>query len=93
MATKEDFVGHLKDDGLSESWLTRSAYADDLPTFSDADEAVMAIAAYCENLNRFLQVWNDVPLIDYLLRGTQRSSCSIAGVLSGVEAKTVDPLM
>ena len=57
----------------------------DLPAVTNADSATVAIAKYCDNCNKILQIFQGVPLIDFLLRGGQRSDPLIGLLLSNLE--------
>jgi hypothetical protein len=87
MAAKEDLVAELREDSLVSAWLSRSAIFDDLPAYGTLEESAACVAAYCTNCNKFLQIFDEIPIIELLLRGGQRNPSLNALVVTSIEGK------
>ena len=92
MASKESLVTALINDSLVSGWLTRTVNLGDLSDPGTLEESAKTIAQYCVNCNEILKLFNDVPLLDFLLRGMQRNPAIVSLVLSGLEKKPDDPI-
>jgi hypothetical protein len=91
VSTKENLVAAIEDEGLQEAWLLRNVTFPNLPPAGTVEESTRTIAEYCINCNKFLQMFDGIPIIDLLLRGAQRSAASVALVLLSAEKKPDDP--
>jgi len=93
MAQKETIVTTIKDDGLTSGLLAREvATFTPLPAPGTVEESLLTIATYCMNCQKILDVFEGVALLDYALRGGQRSAVGIGIVLSSIEKKPDDPV-
>lgn len=83
MAQKETLIGLLESAGLESGWETRNvASVPDLSAPGTVEESTLTIAQFCQNYNEFLKLYEGVPILDYNLRAGQRSSTSLAALLS-----------
>lgn len=86
MAQKETLISLLESAGLVSGWEERNvASVPDLSAPGTVEESTRTIADFCVNYNKFLQLFEGVPMLDYGLRGGQRSSVSQAALLSFLE--------
>jgi len=83
MAQKETLISLLEAAGWVSGWENRKVISvPDLSAPGTVEESTRTIAEFCVNYNKFLQLWVDVPILDYGLRSGQRSSVQEAALLS-----------
>jgi hypothetical protein len=86
---KADFLQAIRVPGAEvdydPAWFSRVVPTiPDLPTATDAESAVLAIKAFYDNFNKLLQMFQGVPLLDFLLRGGQRNDALIGLLMTSL---------
>jgi len=88
MSVKSQLVTDLKDDGLTTGHAARNYTFGTMPDTGDYDQNVLVIAECMKEMVAFLKaIYDGVPVIDYSLRGGQRSSALQAMVLASFEKR------